>query len=170
MQVWRADFSKSCYLQQVYQPRYLVESPRLFGPWYLEVRLRAYTHICCAHEHRRSSRVQHGLSSRPSSCPLRCTSWSNSPLAHTLILPSPLILLHPLKALVAGRIARIAFVYAVPAFFLGNVVWTILEYIFHLLPDHSVALTVHFLMHGIHHYLPMDRSVNLCAPCNGYVC
>ena len=116
MQVWRADFSKSCYLQQVYQPRYLVESPRLFGPWYLEVRLRAYTHICCAHEHRRSSRVQHGLSSRPSSCPLRrtssCVPWSNSPLARTLILPSPLILLHPLKALVPSRIAPIVFTYA----------------------------------------------------------
>jgi 4-hydroxysphinganine ceramide fatty acyl 2-hydroxylase len=25
------------------------------------------------------------------------------------------------------------------------------------LPDNRVALTLHFLLHGIHHYLPMDR-------------
>ena len=73
----------------------------------------------------------------------------------------------PLKAMVAGRIVSSAFMYALPAFFLGNVVWTLLEYIFHrflfhidaLLPDHHAALTLHFLMHGIHHYLPMDRWV-----------
>lgn len=38
MQVWEANFTKSYYLQQVHQPRHLVDSPRLFGPWYLEVR------------------------------------------------------------------------------------------------------------------------------------
>lgn len=37
LQVWRANFSKSYYLQQVHQPRHVPESPRLFGPWYLEV-------------------------------------------------------------------------------------------------------------------------------------
>ena len=26
-----------------------------------------------------------------------------------------------------------------------------------LLPDNRIALTLHFLLHGIHHYLPMDR-------------
>ena len=25
------------------------------------------------------------------------------------------------------------------------------------LPDNRVAITAHFLMHGVHHYLPMDR-------------
>ncbi|RFU27719.1 hypothetical protein B7463_g8627, partial [Scytalidium lignicola] len=25
------------------------------------------------------------------------------------------------------------------------------------LPDHPIALTLHFLLHGIHHYLPMDK-------------
>lgn len=48
---------------------------------------------------------------------------------------------------------------------LGLFVWTLLEYglhrfLFHLdyyLPDHPVALTFHFTLHGIHHYLPMDR-------------
>jgi 4-hydroxysphinganine ceramide fatty acyl 2-hydroxylase len=51
------------------------------------------------------------------------------------------------------------------SFALGCVVWTILEYtlhrfLFHLdyyLPDNGVAITLHFLLHGIHHYLPMDK-------------
>lgn len=48
---------------------------------------------------------------------------------------------------------------------LGLCVWTLVEYclhrfLFHLdfyLPDHPLALSLHFLMHGVHHYLPMDR-------------
>ncbi|KAI0018247.1 inositolphosphorylceramide-B C-26 hydroxylase [Xylariomycetidae sp. FL0641] len=48
---------------------------------------------------------------------------------------------------------------------LGLFIWTLVEYIlhrclFHLdyyLPDNRVGLTLHFLLHGIHHYLPMDR-------------
>lgn len=34
-----ANFSKSYYLQQIHQPRHVVQSARLFGPDYLEVRL-----------------------------------------------------------------------------------------------------------------------------------
>lgn len=52
-------------------------------------------------------------------------------------------------------------------FFIGNLIWTFLEYtmhrfIFHVdeyLPDNRVFLTLHFLTHGVHHYLPMDRWV-----------
>lgn len=48
---------------------------------------------------------------------------------------------------------------------LGLFVWTLVEYclhrfLFHLdqyLPDHPVFLTLHFLLHGVHHYLPMDQ-------------
>ncbi|KAK3671029.1 fatty acid alpha-hydroxylase [Recurvomyces mirabilis] len=47
----------------------------------------------------------------------------------------------------------------------GLCFWTLIEYVlhrflFHLdawLPDNRAALTAHFLLHGIHHYLPMDR-------------
>lgn len=54
-------------------------------------------------------------------------------------------------------------------FFLGNVLWTLLEYtlhrfLFHIdeaMPDHPACLLLHFMLHGIHHYLPMDR----CVPC-----
>lgn len=47
---------------------------------------------------------------------------------------------------------------------MGLFVWTLVEYclhrfLFHLdyfLPNHPYAFTVHFLLHGVHHYLPMD--------------
>jgi len=49
--------------------------------------------------------------------------------------------------------------------FLGLFLWTLVEYILHrflfhldkFLPDNRVAITLHFLLHGIHHYLPMDK-------------
>jgi 4-hydroxysphinganine ceramide fatty acyl 2-hydroxylase len=48
---------------------------------------------------------------------------------------------------------------------LGLCVWTLIEYtmhrcLFHIdkwLPDNRVGICLHFLLHGIHHYLPMDR-------------
>ncbi|RYP75389.1 hypothetical protein DL771_002485 [Monosporascus sp. 5C6A] len=47
----------------------------------------------------------------------------------------------------------------------GFFLWSLVEYLmhrflFHLdewLPDNRVGLTLHFLLHGIHHYLPMDK-------------
>lgn len=50
-------------------------------------------------------------------------------------------------------------------FALGVFIWTLLEYTLHrflfhvdeFLPDAGPFLTLHFLLHGIHHYLPMDR-------------
>lgn len=49
--------------------------------------------------------------------------------------------------------------------FLGLFLWTLVEYILHrflfhldkFLPNNRVALTLHFALHGIHHYLPMDK-------------
>jgi 4-hydroxysphinganine ceramide fatty acyl 2-hydroxylase len=48
---------------------------------------------------------------------------------------------------------------------LGLCLWTLVEYILHrclfhvdkYLPDNRVGITAHFLLHGIHHYLPMDK-------------
>jgi 4-hydroxysphinganine ceramide fatty acyl 2-hydroxylase len=48
---------------------------------------------------------------------------------------------------------------------LGVFLWTFFEYVLHRclfhadkhLPDNRVGITAHFLLHGIHHYLPMDR-------------
>lgn len=50
-------------------------------------------------------------------------------------------------------------------FLFGFGLWSLIEYVlhrflFHLdewLPDNRVGLTLHFLLHGIHHYLPMDK-------------
>ncbi|KAF7516568.1 hypothetical protein G7054_g14109 [Neopestalotiopsis clavispora] len=47
----------------------------------------------------------------------------------------------------------------------GLFLWSLVEYVlhrflFHLdgyLPDNRVGITLHFLLHGVHHYLPMDR-------------
>lgn len=53
-----------------------------------------------------------------------------------------------------------------PAYWiLGLCLWTLVEYglhrfLFHVdkfLPDNRVGITLHFLLHGIHHYLPMDK-------------
>lgn len=54
---------------------------------------------------------------------------------------------------------------AASIFFGGMIFWTLAEYLIHrflfhvddMLPDSSVWLVAHFLLHGIHHYLPMDR-------------
>lgn len=54
---------------------------------------------------------------------------------------------------------------AVAYWCLGVFLWTLVEYglhrcLFHVdkyLPDNRVGITAHFLLHGIHHYLPMDR-------------
>lgn len=48
---------------------------------------------------------------------------------------------------------------------LGLFLWTLVEYLLHrflfhidkILPDHPLFLTLHFILHGIHHYLPMDK-------------
>ncbi|KAJ1978709.1 fatty acid alpha-hydroxylase [Dimargaris verticillata] len=59
------------------------------------------------------------------------------------------------------------------AFGLG--LWTLIEYALHrfvfhieaLLPDHPLALCIHFTLHGVHHYLPMDRYRLVMPPALG---
>jgi 4-hydroxysphinganine ceramide fatty acyl 2-hydroxylase len=55
---------------------------------------------------------------------------------------------------------------AAASYFTGGLcLWTLIEYVMHRflfhidhwLPDNRVGLTLHFLLHGIHHYLPMDK-------------
>ncbi|GBE87411.1 oxidoreductase [Sparassis latifolia] len=151
-QVWEANFSKSYYLQQVHQPRHTPESPRLFGPDYLEIFSRTAWYVVpivwspIASYIFIRSLVQFTLGN--DSLPL----FREDPLA-------------PLIAITTTTIPLLSVVKTLLCFFLGNFVWTILEYIFHrclfhmdyYLPDHPAALTVHFLLHGVHHYLPMDR-------------
>ncbi|KAF8345367.1 oxidoreductase [Amanita rubescens] len=127
MQMWHAKFSKLYYLKQVHQPRHLPEPARLFGPDILEICTRTVWYVV----------------------PL---FWG--PITANLFLRSALQFTGPLPAFTA-----------LVCFFLGNIIWTMLEYglhrfLFHVdewLPDKPIFLTLHFLMHGIHHYLPMDR-------------
>ncbi|KAJ3292508.1 fatty acid alpha-hydroxylase [Rhizoclosmatium sp. JEL0117] len=64
----------------------------------------------------------------------------------------------------------------VPLFFgVGILLWTFIEYSLHrfafhldaMLPDHQIAFTVHFLLHGIHHFLPMDKMRLVMPPALG---
>ncbi|KAI8148229.1 hypothetical protein BJV82DRAFT_591353 [Fennellomyces sp. T-0311] len=71
---------------------------------------------------------------------------------------------------VVGYSMKLSLDYGMPlgsvlSFALGVVIWSLLEYglhrfLFHVdewLPDHQLAFTLHFTLHGFHHYLPMDR-------------
>jgi 4-hydroxysphinganine ceramide fatty acyl 2-hydroxylase len=58
-----------------------------------------------------------------------------------------------------------AIITTLQGFSTGIFAWTLLEYtlhrfLFHMdeqLPDHWLAFLFHFTLHGIHHYLPMDK-------------
>ncbi|KAF7792079.1 hypothetical protein EIP86_003109 [Pleurotus ostreatoroseus] len=152
MQILNANFSKSYYLQQVHQPRHLTESALLFGPPFLEVFTKTQWYVI------------------PTIwLPIAAYMYLRSTLQFTLgnnVLPpfftDPFA---PLKLIAVTAIPFSTFIKTTICFLVGNLVWTFLEYLLHrflfhvdyYLPDHPVALTVHFLLHGIHHYLPMDR-------------
>ncbi|TFY83157.1 hypothetical protein EWM64_g846 [Hericium alpestre] len=145
-QMWYANFSKSYYLQQVHQPRHLAKSARLFGPGYLEVFTRT-TWYCIP------------LIWLPIAAyiGLRSIFQFAGPLPS--FTRNPALPLNSLTSLPADAYSKFAL-----CFFTGNFIWTLLEYFFHrflfhvdyYLPDDPKFLTLHFLMHGIHHYLPMD--------------
>ncbi|CEH16648.1 sphingolipid fatty acid hydroxylase [Ceraceosorus bombacis] len=66
---------------------------------------------------------------------------------------------------ILASVAPAALASTLACFATGVVIWTILEYTMHrflfhvdeMLPDRPFFLMLHFLLHGIHHYLPMDR-------------
>jgi len=132
MQVWYSNWSKDYYLQQVHQPRHLPQPARLFGPWYLEMFTR--------------------------------TQWWVVPMIWG---PITLGFLYAgfTQQLYAGASLATALAATLASFSFGVFFWTFIEYamhrfLFHIddyLPDHQFALLLHFLLHGIHHYLPMDR-------------
>ncbi|KAL4073543.1 hypothetical protein J3A83DRAFT_4229344 [Scleroderma citrinum] len=146
-QMWHANFSKSFYLQQVHQPRHLKDSARLFGPDILEACTRTVWYVVPMIW-----------------LPIAFNLFIRSMLGFTQPIPSfwthPLYPLDHVSFLTLG-----VFLKTLPWFILGNLVWTLVEYgmhrfLFHIdefLPDKPVFLTLHFLLHGIHHYMPMDR-------------
>lgn len=145
-QVWESNFTKEFYLQQVHSPRHLKEPARLFGPDYLEVFTRTpwyvvpmvWVPISAALFYRSAQQFAEGYPA---------VAVGKSPL-------------DPTANPVTGPLAK-----AFSCYLLGTFLWTIIEYgmhrfLFHIdevLPDRPFFLMLHFLLHGIHHYLPMDR-------------
>ncbi|CAK7209565.1 fatty acid alpha-hydroxylase [Sporothrix curviconia] len=88
--------------------------------------------------------------------PLSMTPWWVIP---TLWIPCVAYLVH------YSNVGFTSTYYQASFFLFGFAVWSLIEYIlhrclFHLdyyLPDNRVGITLHFLLHGIHHYLPMDK-------------
>ena len=155
--------SKSYYLQQVHQPRHLSKSARLFGPDVLEVDI---THF--------QPPIIHKLCQILTVCHWWVIPMVWLPITVYLFLRSifqfegalPAFTVNP--ALPVASLTEVpadAFVKALLCFFTGNLIWTLLEYtlhrfLFHIdeyLPDRPFFLMLHFLMHGIHHFMPMDR-------------
>ncbi|KAI9635732.1 uncharacterized protein MKK02DRAFT_44432 [Dioszegia hungarica] len=147
MQVWGAPWTKEYYLSQVHNPRHLKESARLFQWDALEMLTRTKWYVVP---------LFWG--------PITIFMFALSILQFTdqSISASQLLTL-PLPALPVPTPQ--AFGKTMAAFFAGNIIWTILEYtlhrflfhVDHYLPDQNWAMLLHFLLHGIHHYLPMDQ-------------
>ncbi|KAJ7207091.1 oxidoreductase [Mycena pura] len=150
-QVWESNFSKSYYLQQIHQPRHLPESARLFGSPILEAATRTVWWVV-------------PLFWGPIFSYLAVRSLVQFSIAPRVL---PLFSVHPTipLALIHQALAPENLLKTGVCFLLGNFIWTILEYTLHrflfhiddLLPDRPIAILLHFSMHGVHHYLPMDR-------------
>ena len=148
-QVWEGNFSKSYYLKQVHQPRHIPGTAKLFGPAYLEIFTRTQWWV-----------VPTLWLPIAAYLFLRSAISFSRPLAPFSVDP-----LLPFSSAYVQSITPFALGCTTASFFLGNFIWTLLEYGFHrflfhideVLPDTPLFLTLHFLMHGIHHYMPMDR-------------
>ncbi|GKZ35058.1 fatty acid alpha-hydroxylase [Aspergillus brasiliensis] len=88
------------------------------------------------------------------------------PLSKTAWYVVPIMWLPPITYGTIVGFSGLANVPAAAAYWVGGLfLWTLIEYIMHRflfhidkwLPDNRVGLTLHFLLHGIHHYLPMDK-------------
>lgn len=87
------------------------------------------------------------------------------PLSLTPWWVVPLVWLPPNLYIFYVGFANQSKIIALSFWVLGLFVWSLVEYslhrfLFHLdyyLPDHPAFLTLHFTLHGVHHYLPMDR-------------
>ncbi|ODV63487.1 fatty acid alpha-hydroxylase ASCRUDRAFT_28984 [Ascoidea rubescens DSM 1968] len=94
--------------------------------------------------------------------PLSLTPWWIVP---TLWLPVDFYIL-------SIALANLPLYYSLSMFALGLFIWTLIEYcmhrfLFHLdhyLPNNSLAFMIHFLLHGVHHFLPMDKQRLVMPP------
>ncbi|CDZ98463.1 fatty acid-2 hydroxylase [Phaffia rhodozyma] len=149
-QMWYANFSKEFYLEQVHQPRHVTYSAKMFPypwlecftltPWYVVPSI--WLPIASIFFYLSA------LQSSPATADYSFRALVGSARSFQ-IPPAP---------------AASGFAAASLCWSVGCVVWTLLEYAFHrflfhlddYLPDKQWALMLHFLMHGVHHYLPMD--------------
>ncbi|KAI0945525.1 hypothetical protein AcW1_001725 [Taiwanofungus camphoratus] len=151
-QLWNAKFNKAFYMEEVHKPRHTAERARFFAsnfleifsltPWYVVplvwFPVMGYFAIRSALQFTLGDNALPPLITRPL-LPITLFKSVETPL-------------------VSFEKVGLCIVFAMVA-------WTMLEYILHrflfhidaLLPDHPAALTAHFLIHGCHHYLPMDR-------------
>ncbi|PWN23522.1 fatty acid-2 hydroxylase [Microstroma glucosiphilum] len=145
MQVWNAKFDKEFYLAQVHSPRHLKEPARLFGPDYLEMFTRTSWYVVPLIW-----------------VPIAASLFYRSAQQYTLLEHGQEELV-PFQHMV--KLSPVAMAYTTACFASGVFIWTLLEYTLHrflfhvdeFLPNNGPCLTLHFLLHGIHHYLPMDR-------------
>ncbi|KAJ5091294.1 hypothetical protein NUU61_006164 [Penicillium alfredii] len=88
------------------------------------------------------------------------------PLSKTSWYVVPMVWLPPVAYGTILGYGGLGNVSAAAAYWIGGVcLWSLIEYLMHRflfhvdkwLPDNRVGLTLHFLLHGIHHYLPMDK-------------
>ncbi|ORY34242.1 hypothetical protein BCR39DRAFT_517187 [Naematelia encephala] len=146
-QVWSAPWTKEYYLSQVHNPRHLKESARLFGSDFLEGFTRCKWYVV--------PMIWGPITAFLFVLSLLQFTDSSMTANKLLSFPIPAV---PIPTTLA--FAKLSVCYA-----LGVVIWTILEYtlhrfLFHIdyyLPERNWAYTLHFLGHGVHHYLPMDR-------------
>ncbi|KAE8355322.1 hypothetical protein BDV28DRAFT_48320 [Aspergillus coremiiformis] len=88
------------------------------------------------------------------------------PLSKTAWYVVPTLWLPPVTYGTLVGFAGLGNVSAAATYWVGGLfLWTLIEYILHrflfhmdkYLPDNRVGIILHFLLHGIHHYLPMDK-------------
>lgn len=129
-------FTKEFYLTEVHKPRFIKGSALFFNQPYLEILTR--------------------------------TPWYVIPLFWC-----PILALHLISAYkdFSGKTQQEASI-GVGMVVIGLFAWTLLEYGFHrflfhmekALPAKQWAFSLHFLLHGVHHFLPMDRMRLVMPP------
>ena len=134
-QMFAGRFTKEFYLTEVHRPRFIKGSALFFNQPYLEIFTR--------------------------------TPWYVVPLFW-----GPIVALHLISAYNDFSKNTFEAAIGIGLIVVGLFIWTLLEYVFHrflfhmekALPSHQWAYSLHFLLHGVHHFLPMDRMRLVMPP------
>lgn len=134
-QMFSKSFTKQFYLDEVHKPKFIKGSALFFNQPYLEMLTR--------------------------------TPWYVVPLFW-----GPIVMWHMASAIEQFSGSKLLMIGCLAIVVAGVFAWTLLEYVFHrflfhmekLLPSHQYAYAIHFLLHGVHHFLPMDRMRLVMPP------